>query len=45
LAILTPAAIFGGALAGRAVGKRLARELIYEAKQQANQPQPGANQP
>lgn len=46
LVILTPAAIFGGGLAGRVIGKRLARELIYEAKQQqTNQPPPGAKQP
>ena len=45
LAILTPAAIFGGGLAGRAIGKSLARELIYEAKQQSNKPPSGSKQP
>lgn len=45
LAVLTPAAIVGGGLAGRAIGKRLARELIYEAKQSPNQSQPGSKQP
>lgn len=45
LAVLIPAASIGGGLAGRAIGKRVARELIYEAKQQLNQTQPGSKQP
>ena len=45
LSSLTRAAVVGGGLAGRAVGKRLARELIYEAKQQPSQTQPGLKQP
>ena len=45
LAVLIPAASIGGGLAGRAVGKRVARELIYESEQQLNQTQPGSKQP
>lgn len=46
LAVLTPAATIGGVLAGKAIGKQMARELIYEAKQQpAIVNQPGASQP